>query len=85
MTNTTKLAEALNTLIEHKLFPPIGQLDIPLLGFVDIVEILYPHMKGKVKENEPFPCPLWIHKKMIPDPLYGRTPIFLVGDVLLDA
>ena len=76
MKNTKKLAEALNALIEHKLFPPIGPLDIPLLGFVDIVEILYPHMKGKVKENEPFPCPLWIHKKNDTRPIVWENSDF---------
>ena len=58
------------------LFPPIGQLDIPLLGFVDIVEILYPHMKGKVKENEPFPCPLRIHKKNDTRPIVWENSDF---------
>ena len=76
MKNQKLLAGAMNTCADHKIIKPISPLDMPLLGLVDIVEILYPHMKGKVKKNEPFPCPLRKHNKNDTRPIVWENSDF---------
>jgi hypothetical protein len=36
---------------------------IPKLTIIDFIELLWPHLKGKVTEGKSFPCPLPTHKE----------------------